>query len=226
MFFKATKMLMVACVLLSVTPLAGARHHHRRDTQSDATAGQFDYYLLSLSWSPAFCLQQPGSQECNGPRRLGFIVHGLWPQNEKGWPSNCGGSSDIPDAVVNEMLDLMPAKKLIYHEWSTHGTCSGLTPEEYFGMVRRARNSLAVPQEFSSPTAAIQQAPAAIVSEFLRANTKLPQGSVVATCGGGGNPRLREVHVCFDKQLSARVCSEDALREECKAGSVVVAPVR
>ena len=226
MIEKILKGLAVVCVLVSMAQPALARHHHRRDTQSDATAGQFDYYLLSLSWSPAFCLQQPGSPECNGPRHYGFIVHGLWPQNERGWPSNCGGTSDVPDAVVDGILDLMPARKLVYHEWSTHGTCSGLEPEAYFGAVRRARTSLSIPAQFTSPSAAIQQAPGDIVSAFLQANPRLPQDSVVASCGGQGNPRLREVHVCYDRQLNPRACSAEALHEGCRASSVVVAPVR
>ena len=84
----------VAWFLLALLGAAGAqaRHHHR--AQADTAPGQFDYYLLSLSWSPAFCIQRPDSPECNGPRRFGFIVHGLWPQNERGWPQNCGGNSE------------------------------------------------------------------------------------------------------------------------------------
>ncbi len=223
---KFLKALAVTCVLLGAAQPLMARHHHRRDTPGEAMAGQFDYYLLALSWSPAFCLQQPGSPECSGPRHYGFIVHGLWPQNERGWPSNCGGTSDVPDAVVEAIMDIMPAKKLIYHEWSTHGTCSGLEPEGYFGLVRRARSSITIPSQFTSPAAAIQQSPGDIVKGFLKANPRLPEDSVVATCGGQGNPRLREVHVCFDRQLNARACSAEALHEGCKAGSVVVAPVR
>jgi ribonuclease T2 len=220
---RSFKVWVVAVALLGAAPLASARHHHRN---SDTTAGEFDFYLLSLSWSPAFCLQQPDSAECSGPRKFGFIVHGLWPQNERGWPSNCGGTSDVPDAVVEGISDLMPAKKLIYHEWSTHGTCSGLEPEAYFGLVRRARTSINIPSEFTSPGAAIQQAPASIVGAFLHANPRLPADSVVATCSRQGAPRLREVHVCFDRNLQARACSADALKEGCRADSVIVAPIR
>jgi ribonuclease T2 len=224
MFAKALKLsVFVALAIAGVAQIASARHHHR---DSDTAPGQFDYYLLSLSWSPAFCIQQPNSAECNGPRRYGFIVHGLWPQNEKGWPENCGGNTEVPDSVVQGIADLMPARKLVYHEWSTHGTCSGLDPAGFFALVRRAYGSLAIPSPFKSPSAAIEQAPAAIVNEFLRANPRLPSESVVATCSSQGAPRLREVHVCFNRDLTARACSADALREACRASTVIMPPIR
>src|SRR5450432_800369 len=138
---------LAALVSAGVASTASARHRHH---SSASGAGVFDYYLLSLSWSPAFCLQSPASAECNGARRYGFIVHGLWPQNEQGWPENCGVHLPVPAAVVQGIADLMPARGLVYHEWSTHGTCSGLQPAEYFALLRRAYASIVIPQEFSS----------------------------------------------------------------------------
>ncbi len=209
--------------LVTAAPKAGARHHHHRE--ETAAPGQFDYYVLSLSWSPAFCIQQPDSAQCTGPRRFAFVVHGLWPQNERGWPQHCG-DSPVPEPVADGILDLMPARKLIDHEWATHGTCSGLKPADFFGLVRRAYGSVNIPPGLKSLDAAIEQAPGTIVSEFLRANPRWPAESVVATCSGQGTPRLREVHVCFDRQLTARACAADALREGCRAQSVIVPPVR
>jgi ribonuclease T2 len=208
--------------LLCAAPFASARHHRN----SEATPGQFDYYLLSLSWSPAFCLQQPDSPECNGPRRFGFIVHGLWPQNETGWPQNCGADTWVPESVAQAISDLMPARKLVYHEWTTHGTCSGLDPQAFFALVRRAYESVAIPTDFQSTAAPIEQSPDDIVRAFMRANPRRPADSIVATCSRQGAPRLREVHVCFDRDLSARACSPDALREACRASSVIVPPIR
>jgi len=200
---------------------ASARHHRH----SDGVAGQFDYYLLSLSWSPAFCLQSPGTPECDGPRRFGFIVHGLWPQNERGWPEHCGGG-DVPEEVVRGMSDLMPARGLIYHEWSTHGTCSGLDPAGFFGLVREAYRGIVVPTAFAHPGNAVEQSPGAITAAFLQSNPRLPADGIVTTCSTQGAPRLREVHVCLDRDLRARSCSGDALREACRAASIIVPPVR
>ena len=215
--------MLAALAMAGVSSIASARHRHH---SSDAAPGVFDYYLLSLSWSPAFCLQSPSSAECNGPRRYGFIVHGLWPQNERGWPENCAGTAQVPDSVVEQISDLMPSRKLIYHEWSAHGTCSGLDPADFFRLVRRAYGSVTIPAPLVSPGAAVEQSPTAIVNEFLRANPRLPPQSVVATCSGQGAPRLREVHACFDRELNPRACSADALREACRATSVIVPPIR
>jgi ribonuclease T2 len=200
---------------------ASARHHRR----TDAVAGQFAYYLLSLSWSPAFCLQAPGAAECDGPRRFGFIVHGLWPQNERGWPEHCAGG-ELPDDVARGMADLMPARGLIYHEWSTHGTCSGLDPADFFALVRRAYGGIVLPAVFTHAGNPIELSPAAVTAAFLQANPRLPADGIVTTCTSQGAPRLREVHLCFDRELRARSCSADALRETCRAASIIVPPIR
>jgi ribonuclease T2 len=209
--------------LLCAAGSASARHRGHADA---GTPGDFAYYLLSLSWSPAFCLSSPDAAECNGPRRYGFIVHGLWPQYEKGWPERCDVHVSVPDDVVQGIADLMPARGLVYHEWSAHGTCSGLEPSAFFALVRRARTGISIPQELSNPTQAVEQAPGTIVSAFLRANPRLPAQSVVVTCTGQGSPRLREVHVCLDRDLAPRACSADALRGACKASQVIVPPIR
>jgi len=224
MRLKGLKIAVVAGLLTAgIAMSASARHRHH---SGDAPPGVFDYYLLSLSWSPAFCLESPEAAECNGPRRYGFIVHGLWPQNERGWPENCAATGQVSEPVVQQISDLMPARKLVYHEWSAHGTCSGLDPADFFALVRRAYGSVAIPAPLSSPSAAIEQTPTAIVNEFLRANPRLPPRSVVATCSRQGAPRLREVHVCFDRDLNPRDCAADALREACRAASVIVPPIR
>jgi ribonuclease T2 len=202
---------------------ASARHRSHADA---GAPGDFAYYVLSLSWSPAFCLSSPGAAECNGPRRYGFIVHGLWPQNEQGWPEHCDVRRSVPDDVVQGIADLMPARGLVYHEWSAHGTCSGLEPAEYFALVRRAYTSIAIPQELSALGQAIEQPPAAIAAAFLHANPRLPAQSIAVTCSGQGAPRLREVHICLDRDLMPRACSADAVRGACRAPQVIIPPVR
>ena len=226
MNFKSHRSAKFAVCLLAgllCTMSAGARHRNR---SSGGEAGEFSYYLLSLSWSPAFCLSSPNSAECNGPRRFGFIVHGLWPQNEKGWPENCDVQSQVPDEVVKGISDLMPARGLIYHEWTAHGTCSGLDPAGFFALVRRAYDEIAIPQEFSRPAQSIQQTPAQVMSAFQHANSKLPPLSLVVTCSGQGTPRLREVHICMDRDLVPRACSADAARGACRAPTLIVPPIR
>ncbi len=214
--------LILAACAWAVGP-ASARHRHRSGGDEP---GDFSYYLLALSWSPAFCLSSPGAEECGGPRRYGFIVHGLWPQYEQGWPEHCDVHREVPDDVVRGIADLMPARGLVYHEWSAHGTCSGLEPAAYFAQVRRAHAGVVIPPPLSSPTQAMQQSPAEIAGAFLRVNPKFPPQSVVVTCSGQDVPRLREVHVCLDRNLAPRDCSPDAARGACRALRLLIPPIR
>jgi ribonuclease T2 len=214
----------VLILLALLTFAMSATGRHRKS--SDGEPGTFDYYLLSLSWSPAFCLSDPGAAECNGPRRFGFIVHGLWPQYEKGWPENCNVHEQVPDNVVSNISDIMPARNLVYHEWSAHGTCSGLSPADFFALVRRAYTRIAVPASLSGVSHEIEQSPGAIAAEFLHANPRLLGQSIVVTCSRQDVPRLREVHICLDRDLNPRACSADAARGACRAATLIVPPVR
>lgn len=220
----AHPLMTVAVLLLSILSAATAHAKHRRT--SEAEPGAFDYYLLSLSWSPAFCLSDPGAAECNGPRRFGFIVHGLWPQYEKGWPENCNVHEAVPESVVSGISDIMPARGLVYHEWSAHGTCSGLDPADFFALVRRAYSSITVPASLSAVRQSIEQTPDAIAQAFARANPRLPPQSLIVTCSGQETPRLREVHICLDRSLNPRSCSADVLRGACRNTTLVVPPIR
>ncbi len=222
-FWPPLLLVMTMVVFACATGNVSARH---RNHASGGEPGDFAYYLLSLSWSPAFCTTSPGAPECDGPRRFGFIVHGLWPQNEQGWPEHCDVRREVPDEVVSGIADLMPARSLVYHEWSTHGTCSGLEPPDYFALVRRAYGVVAIPAQFVNPTQATDESPSAIAAAFLHANPRFPAQAVAVTCSGQGSPRLREVHVCLDRDLAPRNCSADALRGACKAPDVIIPPIR
>jgi ribonuclease T2 len=172
------------------------------------TPGEFDYFMLSLSWSP------------------GFMVHGLWPQYERGWPQYCDVHLPVPDEVVTGIADLMPARELVYHEWSAHGTCSGLDPAHFFALVRGARASIVIPPPLLHPNAAIEQSPGAVAEAFLRANPRLPATAVLVTCTTQGTPRLREVRICLSRDLAPRPCSADDMKSACRAPQLIVAPLR
>lgn len=217
-------LILSTAVLLCV--FGGAEARHRGHSTGGGEPGEFDYYLLSLSWSPAYCLDSPGADECNGPRRYGFIVHGLWPQNERGHPEHCNVHREVPDDVVQGIADFMPARGLVYHEWSAHGTCSGLEPADYFALVRQAFRSVIIPPQLTAPHAEIEQSTAAIADAFLRSNPRMPQQAVMITCTRQDAPRLREVRVCLGRDLAPRACSQDVIREACRAPELVVPPIR
>ena len=214
---------LIAFVYLGAGGSASARH---RSHASAGAPGDFAYYLLSLSWSPAYCLSSPDAAECNGPRRYGFIVHGLWPQNEQGWPEHCDVHRAVPDEVVQGIADVMPARGLVYHEWSAHGTCSGLSPAAYFELLRRAFAGVTIPPDLLRPAQSIEQSPVAIAAAFLHANPRLPGQSLVVTCSGQDAPRLREIHICMARDLTPRACSADAARAACNASEIIIPPIR
>jgi ribonuclease T2 len=211
----------IVCALAGLGAVARHRNH-----AASAAAGDFDYYLLSLSWSPAYCLESPGAAQCNGPRRYGFIVHGLWPQGDPVSPEHCDVHRAVPEAVVDSLADIMPARDLVYHEWSAHGTCSGLEPSQYFELLRRARSRIVVPDELIKPLATVSRPVDELRAAFLRVNPRFPPGSVIITCSGQDSPRLREVRVCLDRALSPRDCGDSALRGACRARLLIVPPLR
>jgi ribonuclease T2 len=114
------------------------------------TAGEFDFYVLALSWSPSWCAtndRDGRSPQCNGRRPYTFIAHGLWPQNERSWPEDCPSTEPdrVPDALARSMADIIPSAGLAGHEWRKHGTCSGLTQPIYFRTLRAAFQKIKLP---------------------------------------------------------------------------------
>jgi ribonuclease T2 len=193
------------------------------------TPGQFDFYVLSLSWSPSFCAAAAergggagASLQC-GARPYSFVVHGLWPQYDKGFPEYCERPAPRLDRrIVSSMLDLMPAPHLIYNEWDKHGTCAGLSPPAYFDTIRQARAAVKIPADYTDPPAALTVAPSAVDAAFIKANPTLPADGVAVTCSGR---RLSEVRLCLSKDLKFRSCPE-VVKRGCRRGQVMMPPVR
>jgi ribonuclease T2 len=197
-------------------------------------AGEFDYYLLSLSWSPTYCAdggEQRGDPQCRprSGRPHAFVLHGLWPQYDRGWPSNCRSSDRgyVPGPVAERMLDIMPSKRLVFHEYRTHGTCSGLGVDAYFDLARQLHDKVKIPRRFAG---SIEErttiSPGELVDAFLEANPRLKPDMIAVSCGGAGN-RLKEVRICFDKGGSFRACGRNENQSRlCSADRMYVPPVR
>ena len=192
--------------------------------------GAFDFYVLSLSWSPSFCAAaaERGSSgrsqqaQCGG-RPFSFVVHGLWPQYEHGYPDYCERPSPRLDRrIMTSMLDLMPAPGLIYSEWDKHGTCSGLGARGYFEAIRKARAAVKIPDEFAALSAPRTIAPAAVEDAFIKVNPGLSHASIAVMCD---RTRLSEVRICMNKDLQFRAC-EEIDRRACRRPQVVMPPVR
>ena len=191
--------------------------------------GEFDFYVLSLSWSPSFCEEasergnEGRSQVQCGGRPFSFVVHGLWPQYEHGFPDYCVRPSPRLDRnIMSSMLDLMPAPGLIFNEWDKHGTCSGLSPRAYFETVRKARSAVKIPEEYLQLAEPKTVAPDEIEAAFIKANPGLSTSAIAVTCNKN---RLSEVRICLSKDLQFRAC-EEIDRRACRRDQVTMPPLR
>jgi ribonuclease T2 len=207
-------------VILNFVPAAA---QDRRQNE----AGQFDFYVLSLSWSPSFCEASAErgreSKEQCGPRPFSFVVHGLWPQYEKGFPEYCQVPAPrLNRNIVSSMLDLMPSPRLVFHEWDRHGTCSGLNPRAYFDTVRKARAVVKIPEQYLELKEPLTVTPDEVEEAFVKANPGLSRGGVAVTCD---SKRMSEVRLCISREFGFRDCP-DIDRRACRRDKLVMPPVR
>jgi ribonuclease T2 len=202
------RLALLAAPLLALIAAAPALAQNERRTQP----GDFDLYVLALSWSPTYCLTDGarrggGDPQCAADRPRAFVVHGLWPQFERGWPEFCQGQNPprVPDGTINRMLDIMPSRGLVIHQWRKHGTCSGLQAQVYFDTTRRAFERIVIPERFRSPQARPNVTVSEVEAAFVAANPGLSADMMTVTCQQG---MLDEVRVCLSRTLTPRRCAE------------------
>lgn len=188
---------MLACVTLIDTASA----------QQPAPPGQFDYYLLTLSWSPAYCLSHRSDpkarEECG--RRRGFVVHGLWPQNEDGsWPAFCRAVPPVPRERVAREVAIMPNAELVEHEWEKHGSCTNLTVDGYFDAIDNAFAALHLPAPLVAPRDPLTLPLAQAKTLFAAANPGLGGNMLSMRCTHGND--VDELRLCLDKGFHYRAC--------------------
>ncbi len=245
--------------------LAAAPIEARAQADRGGMPGDFDYYVLSLSWSPTYCSSKSGDddgnrggyndrsgyngqygdddgyggrryenrrgygrqdpEQCSGTRPYAFVLHGLWPQYErKGWPEMCqtGGRAWVPGETIDRMLDIMPSRHLVIHEYKTHGVCSGLDPQQYFEAARKAYRSIRIPDQFQDLSQPLNVSPEDVRKAFLDSNPQLSADMIQIDCS---RRLLREVRVCITKDLAPRPCSRNE-QNRCTYGTVTMPPVR
>lgn len=178
-------------------------------------AAQFDFFLLNLSWSPEYCQTHPGAAECAAHST--FVLHGLWPQNNDGtYPHNCSNAPGPADP--SQYSDIYPDPGLLQHEWSTHGTCSGLSPDDYFSAARKAFRALVIPSQLANLKAQTSMPPDQILGLFTASNPQIAAPDLALSCG---NNYLTAVEECLDKNLQPIPCS--GVRS-CRANTVRIPP--
>jgi ribonuclease T2 len=197
----AMRALAVALLFLGC-PAVDARHHRARESTGEP--GQFDYYLLTLSWSPTYCLTHSEDRaECAG-KGYGFILHGLWPQFDSGgYPESCSSDASLSAEAERVGLSLYPSPDLMRHEWQRHGTCSGLDALTYFQTADRALGRVRIPQALETPPAMLTMTSVQVAEKFRAANPGMPEQGLTVACSRG---ELSEVRVCLTRNLNFRSC--------------------
>ena len=189
--------------LVALLMVAGLAH------AEGESSGDFDYYLLSLSWTPSWCEttgDARGSEQCDAGQGFGFTLHGLWPQYETGWPSYCRHNfRQATRAQTAEMADIMGTSGLAWHQWKKHGTCAGMTAEAYFELSRAAYAKINRPEIFSQLPREIDILPRVVQEAFIETNPELRADQIEITCKDG---YIQEARICLTKDLAFRKCSE------------------
>jgi len=214
------RVILMALFLLPTGPL---------QARSDADR-PFDYYVLALSWSPTYCASKKGRRDraqCGSQRAFAFVVHGLWPQYSRGWPQFCDTNQRwVNRRQIKDMLDIMPSKRLIIHQWKKHGTCTRLGQKAYFKLTRQLFAKILTPARYLSPQKPVLITPQKLVSDFIKTNRDLTADSLSVQCGNARDrARLSELRICFSKSGEFTTCGANE-RRSCKAQTLVLPPVR
>ena len=192
-------------------------------------SGVFDYFVLSLSWSPTYCATTGRNDEtqCAPGRNFAFVVHGLWPQHQNGWPEFCDTKEGwVEQPQIDAMMDIMPSKKLIIHEWKKHGSCAGVSQADYFRAVRLLFDKVKIPARYLSPTADVFTTPAQLVTDFVKTNRDLTTEMISVQCGNARDrARLSELRICLNKRGDFVRCGGNE-RRLCNARTLVMPHVR
>ncbi|ETA49232.1 ribonuclease T2 family protein [Ponticoccus alexandrii] len=187
-------------------------------------AGAFDYYVMALSWSPNWCRLEGDAREAEQcDTDAGWVLHGLWPQYHRGWPSYCPTVERAPSRQMTAaMADIMGSGGLAWHQWKKHGVCSGLSAQAYYDLSRQAYGSITRPEVFRTLDKAVKL-PAAVVEEaFLKANPGLKADMLTITCRDG---MIQEARVCLSRDLTPVPCGRDTIRD-CTMTDALFTPTR
>lgn len=212
---KAIFYTLLAAALVVGAP-ADAKSRHGKHHGPANVSGKFDYYVMTLSWSPTFCETHPDNGQC--AKHLGFVLHGLWPQYASGgYPQHCATSERLSDEARTLGAQVFPTEDLMVHEWQTHGTCNGSSSLDYFKAAQTSFGSVKVPPPLEAGTHKANLSGTDILKLIRDANPAITGRSVVATCGQG---ELVDVRVCLSKDLKPMACGRQ-VNDSC--GTRVVA---
>ncbi|MEP1929997.1 MAG: ribonuclease T2 [Paracoccaceae bacterium] len=189
-------------------------------------SGDFDYYVLALSWSPNWCARvgdARNSEQCDTQHDYGWILHGLWPQYHRGYPEYCRTSEPSPSrSMTNAMVDIMGSSGLAWHQWRKHGVCSGLSAADYFNLSREAYGTIVRPLVFRHLDKAVKLPAKVVEDAFLKDNPALEPSMITITCKEGF---IEEARICLSRDLTPIPCGQGVARD-CTLERAVLDAVR
>ncbi|MFY0680770.1 MAG: ribonuclease T2 [Thalassovita sp.] len=190
------------------------------------TSGEFDYYVLALNWSPTWCALEGkarNSPQCDESKDHGWVLHGLWPQFHRGWPSYCNTVNAPPSrGMTNDMVDIMGSSGSAWHQWKKHGVCSGLTASAYYKLARQAYDSIERPGVLRKLERPVTLPASLIEQAFIKDNPQLTPDMVTVTCKSG---RIQEARICLSKSLDPVPCGRDVIRD-CTLNDALLDPIQ
>lgn len=189
-------------------------------------AGAFDYYVMALSWSANWCAMEGDDRrdpQCDPGKGITWVVHGLWPQFETGWPSYCRTVERDPSrSETADMADVFGGAGAAFYQWKKHGRCSGLPAATYFKTARAAFGSIRLPAVFDQLHKDVKLPATVVEDAFLEANPGLMRDQITITCANG---MIQEARICLTKDLEPRRCGADSLRD-CRMKDAVMEAIR
>ena len=189
-------------------------------------AGAFDYYVRALSWSANWCAMEGDDRrdpQCDPGKGITWVVHGLWPQFDMGWPSYCRTVERDPSrSETADMADVFGGAGAAFYQWKKHGRCSDLPAATYFKTARAAFGSITLPAVFDQLHMDVKLPATVVEDAFLEANPGLMRDQITITCADG---MIQEARICLTKDLEPRRCGADILRD-CRMKDAVMEAVR
>ncbi len=168
-------------------------------------------YTLALIWQPQHCYNAARGAEdmtCSralgsGPNR-GFVLHGLWPDGEKGsWPQYCRPAKPLPAATLRRAWCATPSAQLLQHEWAKHGTCMDGDADAYFARAGALYRGLRFP-DMKRLARRRDVTAGALKRAIVAANPRLRADMVRVRATDKG--WLEEIWLCLDRTLAYRGC--------------------
>jgi ribonuclease T2 len=205
-------------LLLSLTTLPAIAEGER--------AGEFDYYVMALSWSANWCAIEGdarNSPQCDESEDHGWILHGLWPQFHRGHPSFCHTAKRPPSrGMTTDMADIMGTGGLAWHQWKKHGTCTDLSVSDYFALSRSAYATIIRPSIFRKLDHTVKLPASVVEDAFIKDNPTLKRNNITITCRQG---YIQEARICLSRDLEPVPCGRDVIKD-CSLKDALFTPLR